>query len=457
MSEETQPEVEEKEPQADEQQKEEQQEESNPLFKSLFDSAEPEEEDEPNPYEAPMPSSLGEALHDIENQPEASEETEPAKEEVVAEEPQTGEPPEVARPKKKKAKRVKQVIDPEIPTQPQQESRVAFSQPEESEDDKIIRDLIPEEKEYYELAKFASNNMSEHKDLDKEFLGYFKKSKAYVEKRLKDDPYADLNEDQEYKDFIEKNRPKFTTQDAKKIERAMITKQAEEAAEARVRPEVERLRKEQEIARKKPQVDAQKAGFRQNFGVILPEDVQKKLKEEGGLEAVQKEDPLRFQVMDSITQNLFSYADAFVDITQGLVSYDESNQVHKELLDWVNKEQENFIQGGETGKDGKTFMRRERYYATPEAQRTQYYTWSDDDLLNLLVMRAKQRLDGTLEYQQKMLENAGYVKQGAKPKAVKPQAVQPQQSAPQVSPTPRTNQPAQEQKSSVTPMSILGM
>ena len=102
-------------------------------------------------------------------------------------------------------------------------------------------------------------------------------------------------------------------------------------------------------------------------------------------------------------------------------------------------------------------MRRERYYATPEKQRTQYYTWTDDDLLNLLVMRAKQRLEGTLEYQKKMLENAGYVKQGAKPKAPKPKAVRPQQSAPQVSPTPRTNQPAQEQKTPVTPISILGM
>lgn len=451
MSEETQPEVEEKEPQP----QEAEEKESNPLFDALFEAAEePEEEQETE--EILKPSSLSEALHEIETEPEVSEEPETKEEEPVAEEVNAGEPPEAARPKKKKAKRVKQVIDPEIPVQPEQ-SRVAFSQPEESEDDKIIKDLIPEEKEYYELAKFASSNMSEHKNLDKEFLGFFKKSKAYVEKRLKDDPYADLNEDQDYKDFMEKNRPKFSQQDAKKVERAMITRQAEEAAEARVRPEVERLRKEQEMAQKKPKIDAQKASFRQNFGVILPEDVQKKLKEEGGLETVQKEDPLRFQVMDSITQNLFSYADAFVDITQGIASYDESNQVHKELLDWVNKEQENFIQGGETGKGGKTFMRRERYYATPEAQRTQYYTWSDDDLLNLLVMRAKQRLDGTLEYQQKMLENAGYVRQGAKPKAVKPQAVQPQQSAPQVSPTPRTNQPAQEQKTAVTPMSILGM
>ena len=89
---------------------------------------------------------------------------------------------------------------------------------------------------------------------------------------------------------------------------------------------------------------------------------------------------------------IFTFADAFVDITQGMAPYDETNQTHKELLDWVNKEQENFIQGGETGKEGKTFMRRERFYATPENQRTQYYTWTDDDLLNLLVMRAKQRL-----------------------------------------------------------------
>ena len=429
---------------------------SNPLFDALFEAAEEPQEEEQPQEELPAPSSLSEALYDIENE-QPTEEAEETEEEVEPEaKKEVGEPPEAARPKKK-AKKIKQVVDPEIPQQPKQESRVAFSQPEESEDDKIIKDLIPEEKEYYDLAKFASQNMSEHKDLDKDFLGFFKKSKAYVEKRLKDDPYADLSDDHEYKEFMEKNRPKFSQQDAKKVERAMITRQAEEAAEARVRPEVERLRKEQEMAQKKPKIDAQKAGFRQNFGVILPEDVQEKLKEEGGLEAVQKEDPLRFQVMDSITQNLFSYADAFVDITQGMTPYDEKNQVHKELLDWVNKEQENYIQSGQTVHEGKTFMRRERFYATPEAQRTQYYTWTDDDLLNLLVMRAKERMQATLDYQSKMLENAGYVKQGAKPKAVKPKPAPVQASAPQVSPTPRSNQPAQEQTKSNTPLSILGM
>lgn len=427
--------------------------ETNPLFNALFDAAEEPEEGPTN--EIPVPSSLSEALYEIETEEEeAAEEAEVIKE-VEPEVKEIGEPPVASRPKKK-TRKIKQVVDPEIPEQIAHAPRVAFSSPEDSEEDNIIKGLIPEEKEYYDLAKFASSNMSEYKNLDKDFLGFFKKSKDYVEKRLKDDPYTDLSDDHEYKDFMEKNRPKFSQIEAKKVERAMITRHAEDAAEARVRPEVERLRKEQEHARKKPAIDQTKAGFRQSFSAILPEDVQEKLRTDGGLEAVQKEDPLGFQVMDQITQNLFTFADAFVDITQGMSAYDETNQTHKELLDWVGKEQELYIQSGQTVQEGKTFMRRERYYATPENQRTQFYTWTDDDLLGLLVHRAKERLDGTLKYQKTMLENSGYIKQGAKPKAVKPN-LQAQESAPRFSPTPRSNQPAQEQVKVNTPLSILGM
>jgi|SRR6056300_7021 len=432
--------------------------EQNPLFNALFEAAEEQESAEEPPEEIPHPSSLTDALYDIETQSEESieEESEEQPEQESVQGSAAGEPPEAARPKKKR-KKVKQVIDPEVPVEHQQQ--VAFSQPEESEEDKIVKGLIPEEKEYYELAKFASGNMPEHKDLDKKFLNFFKQSKAYVEKRLKDDPYTDLAEDQDYKEFMAKNRPQFSQQDAKKVERAMITRQAEDAAEARVRPEVERLRKEQELARKKPVLDRVKAGFRSQFAAILPEEVQEKIKQEGGLEEIQKEDPLRFQVMDSITKNLFSFADSFVDITQGLVPYDESNQIHKELLDWVQQEQDNYIKTGETVREGKTFMRRERFHALPEDKRTQYFTWSDDDLLKLLVMRAKQRLGATLDYQQKMLESAGYVRSTAKPKPKAQKPTMPQTvSAPQVAPSPRASESApQPQSKALNPMSILGM
>ena len=202
------------------------------------------------------------------------------------------------------------------------------------------------------MAKFASDNMDGHKDLDKQFLEYFKKSKSYVEKRLKDDPYADLSDDFEYKEFVEKNRPQFSQVDAKKIERAMITKQAEEAAEAKVRPEVERLRREQEIAQKKPEVEKKKAEYRQHFHKILPDDAQEVLAKDGA-EALQKQNPIRYKVMDEITTNLLRFADAFQDLW--ITPYDETNQLHKELLDWVQQEQDHYINTGDTVKEGKTF------------------------------------------------------------------------------------------------------
>lgn len=457
MSEENTPEIEETqvEAQSPEAEVAEEKPAENPLFTSLFDTVEAEEQEESEPTEAP--SSLSEALYDIEN-----EETQEVAEEVPEEkqpEPEVGEPPEAARPKKK-SKKIKQVVDPEVKVDKPEETKVAFA--EETEEQKILKELIPEEREYYDMAKFASDNMDDHKDLDKQFLDYFKKSKSYVEKRLKDDPYADLTDDFEYKEFVEKNRPQFSQVDAKRIERAMITKQAEEAAEAKVRPEVERLRREQEVARKKPEVDKKKAEYRQHFHKILPDDAQEVLAKEGA-EALQKQNPIRYKVMDEITTNLLRFADAFQDITNGLTAYDETNQLHKELLDWVQQEQDHYINTGDTAKDGKTFMRRERYWAAPEDQRTQYFTWSDDDLMSLLVYRAKQRLEETLKYQDKMLTDAGYIRNNTHntpAPAPKPAPIKQQESAPRVSPTPRGGQqvttgntPQQGQ----TPLSILGM
>ena len=464
MSEEQSPEVEEQSPAPEQAEQTEQAEpqaeqpQENPLFQSLFDAAEPEEQVVQTATVAPQPSSLSEALHEIEQEPETETTTEEVEEEAKQEEPQTGEPPEAAKPKKK-AKKVKQVVDPEVPKAEQQPKVETPAFAEETEEQKVIKELIPEEREYYDMAKFASDNMEEHKGLDKKFLEYFKKSKNYVEKRLKDDPYADLSEDYEYKEFVEKNRPKFSQVDAKKIERAMITKQAEEAAEARVRPEVERLRREQEIARLKPKVEAKKKEYRAHFHKILPEDAQEVLQKEGP-EALEKQNPIRYKVMDEITTNLLRFADTFQDITSGLVSYDETNQLHKELLDWVQMEQDHYINSGDTSKDGKTFMRRERFYATPEDQRTQYFTWTDDDLMVLLVYRAQERLKETLKYQEAMLEKAGYTRQAPAARVQQPQQPAPvQRPAPDISPAPRVSQQeapkAKPQSSNV--MSILGM
>ena len=220
--------------------------EVNPMFRALFDAAEEEGEPEAAP---PRPSSLTDAMFEIEAGPEAEEPEATPEAEPVQEEKE----PEASTPQKK-GKKVKQVIDPEVPEDPEApEEEVAF-QPE-GEDRAVVESLTPDERVVYDAAKFASSEMEEYNNLDGQFLDYFKKSQEYVAQRVADDPFVELVEDEGYRKFVEVNRPKFTQHDAKKVEQEMLVHTAEERALAKMRPEVDRLRREQELARMKPVVE----------------------------------------------------------------------------------------------------------------------------------------------------------------------------------------------------------
>jgi len=386
----------------------EQSPQASPLFKALYEAAEePEVEQTPEiePEPESKPSTLNEALDDLNEAPEFEpEEVAEEVQEVVSQDEQ----PEKAQPKKKK---IKKVIDPDVP-QVAPAVDPAFNQPQEDPDEEYMKTLLPEEREIYELARFADKNMDGYKGASSECKEYFEKSKNYIDRRLKDDPHVDLRNDEEYKTFIARNRPKFTQADAKKVEREMVIAEAEKRAYERTGAENQRLQHELEKMKKAPRVQETKMKVRQVVPSIMPEEYHEDLKSEEGLKKIAQENPFEFQIMDQVATQLQSVSDTFIDITSGTEQYDPSNQVHKKLLDWVNEEQETFINGGQTQKDGKVFMRRERYHQLPAENRSEYYTWSDDDLLGLLAARAHQRVNADLENHRKGLEQAGYVRQG---------------------------------------------
>ena len=425
--------------------------EVNPMFRALFDAAEEEGEPEAAP---PRPSSLTDAMFEIEAGPEAEEPEATPEAEPVQEEKE----PEASTPQKK-GKKVKQVIDPEVPEDPEApEEEVAF-QPE-GEDRAVVESLTPDERVVYDAAKFASSEMEEYNNLDGQFLDYFKKSQEYVAQRVADDPFVELVEDEGYRKFVEVNRPKFTQHDAKKVEQEMLVHKAEERALAKMRPEVDRLRREQELARMKPVVEKKKHNFRVLSKEIIPEDVRKLLAEGGedAIKSLSESNPMEFQLMDQVSGNLLMLADTFIDVSSRVVEYDPQNNIHKELVSWVQQEQDTYVKSGDTKKDGKVFMRRERFAELPEDKKAEYFTWSDDDLLSIMAVRAQQQLEHLLTSQRETLAKAGYVKQQPPQQAQAPQPPQ-QPKAPQVAPTPRQGGGEQSavRPEPVTPLSVLGM
>ena len=413
---------------------------SNALYESLFDIAQEEEreegqkqEQEEEKEEYRPPRSLTEALDEPVEEPKAEE---PKAEEQKAEEQKTEEP-EKAEPKKKK---VKQVIDPDIPEDLKQNA-LSEEPVEEDKDKEFVDSLLPEEKEIYELARYASEKMPEYKGADSTWKNYITKTKDYINQRLKDDPHVNLSDDEDYKAFIAREKPSFTSSDARKVEREMLLEKAEARAREKLKPEIERVRREQELMNLAPVVEKRKSQAVQKVKEVIPQEFREVLEQENGVEQLQKTKPMEYAAIDAVATQALNSSSLLIDITSGAVSYDPSNADHQALLNWVNQEQENFINSGQTHREGKVFMRRERYFQLPENKRAEYYTWSDDDLVGIIAHRSKEAITQALERQQQML--AAYLNQPPQQQAQAPQPA-PKPKAPSIASAPRpapTEQP----------------
>ena len=80
------------------------------------------------------------------------------------------------------------------------------------------------------------------------------------------------------------------------------------------------------------------------------------------------------------------------------------------LGNFISAEQDKFIKSGRTVKGGKTFVRRERMPLVPKNQIDKYYTFSDDDVINLIALRAKEAMSQKISNMKSALAKSGYVK-----------------------------------------------
>ena len=391
----------------------------NPLFKTLFEIEEGIESQEEEKEEiSRTPTTLNDVVEGLGEPAEESTEEVGTQEVEPTTDSSTGEEePEKSEPKKKK---LRKVIDPIVPEDIK--PHINFEEEVKDDgDDEFSDTLLPEEKEVYDLAKYASKNMGEtYKGYDNKFKDFFTKSKAFLEKKIDDDPHYNPRDDDDYSTFIERNRPDLTPSDAKKIEKRMWIDEAKMEARKELEPETKKLRKKLEAAQNQPVVNQAKSNFRSMAeDVVIPQEYRETF-EKGGSEAIAKfaeDNPLEYGIMDKAAQTLLTYGDALTDIFLKTQDLDEGNPVHKELIDWVNKEQDGYIKSGQTEQDGKMFMRRERYYAMPEDRRAEYYTWSDDDLLKILALRSQEQVNQAITQQRSYLEKSGYIKQARNPEA----------------------------------------
>ena len=398
----------------------EQEESENPIFNALFKAVEGEgETEEEEQEEFTPPSSLQSALHDIEQGVEPEEQ-----EEATEETPDQSETEETAPQAKKRVARKKKIVDPDF-TSPTRSAKPSGSpEPKPSLDG-----LNVHEKERYNLAKWASDNIEGYKGKDAEYLKFFKEHKSYLERRLKEDPDVEFNEDEDYKRFLASNRPQFH---AEQVKNTRLQREAERNAIDKLTPEIQAQKKELQRLKVEPQTRKAKAESRKMVAKAIPQDVMDGFRNNPDYS---KTHALESRIVDRILGEANSMADAFHDIASDLVDFDGNNPVHVRLSQWINQEQDAFIQSGKTKKQGKTFIRRERYPNVPNSDRDKYYTFSDSDIINLLAQRAGTSMRQQIDKNLSELEASGFTRSVArKAKSQVPVNKQPAKSP---SPSPR--------------------
>ena len=363
----------------------------NVIFNALYAAAEEdgEEEEEPRePYTGP--TSIHSALS--EEHVEEVEQTQQPQEAVVEEE---------APKPKSKAKVKRKIIDPEFSN-----PNIAQKAPPKQRQpvDPFVKNLLPEEQEAYQISRWAARNVKGHENLDKQYLEFFKKHKKFLD----DNSDYDLSDSEEYKKFLEQNKPKVNL---KNFEREMWTADAEQRAIKRMQPEIMKLRRNQDKIQGEPIARQNINNAKKVLFESIPDDL-KTIIQGSGIKGLVDQNPIEAKIINDSLSNAQEMVNTFYQIVHNVENYDEKNPKHQAVSDFINKEQERFIKGGRTVKGGKTFVRRERMPLVPQDQLGKYYTFSDDDIVNLIALRAKEAMGGQIKNTRSALEKAGYVKNG---------------------------------------------
>ncbi|MAT12959.1 MAG: hypothetical protein CMM02_18340 [Rhodopirellula sp.] len=375
--------------------------------------------EEPESFMDSLFQDLGLAQDTVEKTEEEPEPKEPDQDEVpqeidtteVISETEANEPEPEAEPKEKPKKKVsykapkvdyeeiRRTVREEVSrSQPQQEESQTTPQPS-TEPEENTDDLVPEQLEELELARFAERKYPDkYKNQSKKLLDFYKKLDDYAENSDEDRTFDE--DDREFVEFINKNKPKFTNQ--KRLEREMIADLAAQQVSTEKESEIRDLKEKMRVLETKPTIEKKFSKYTQ--------DLQKS-----------------GEVEDEFSKNIYSQqlsqaenmGKEYLDLYYGMKTWDGNDPTQKWIVDFVTHQSNVFQKKGGKylSRDGKTFMTPADYGA--RGNPTTNWTFGPDDVLqmfnNFFTTTAKKQVE--TEYAR--LEKMGFTKGKAKNSAKK--------------------------------------
>lgn len=342
--------------------------------------------------------------------------------------------------KKKPAEPAAPATPPAAPAAPAP-AAAAPTPPPKDENAQFEADLLDEEREQLEYAREAERLLPDKfKGQEGKVKKFLKDHQAYLEKAKAADPDVVFDaSNAEYQAFLAKNNPIISPRQVREIERL----RAAEEADKRFDPKLNEIREEMFRREEEPKVKAETDRFFAELADSgLPDELKATLKEKGAAEAA-KLHPIEYKVANLVMSEAAKSMEEFIAITRvnpvtgkPLKAYDSNNERHQKLLEFINLQCDMFKTGGGDlrVRDGKQFLTRKEFFNLPTEQRAKYWTFTNNDVIAMAKVAAKESIRSRIEAEYKHRESEGWSRPQKAPTAA---ATPPPAGAP---PAPRASQ-----------------
>jgi hypothetical protein len=284
-----------------------------------------------------------------------------------------------------------------------EEPQTFAEQPQFStEEQEFISSLSDEDYEMLKFWDFAENQEPEkYQGKFEEALSFLQKKRRQEENLVSDNPDAILSEDEDLKDWVQKHQPKVSDREFQKIQRRQIV----EEAKAEVRAEEhERLRSQEERLNqieKAPVVQQKFSQFNLEANSIIPEEMQQVMvdaeqnNQDAG-QALAKAFPAESKALAEHYTPLLQMGGELIKLSEGTAKPDPRNSVHVELNESIKRYGQMMLTNPKmksslVNENGQTFTPRERYNKMSQAEQNKHWTFSDQQILQIMVKDARNK------------------------------------------------------------------
>lgn len=228
-----------------------------------------------------------------------------------------------------------------------------------------------------------------YKGHPQKFLGYVTALRDYRARWAQENPGKKFDL-AEHEDFVDQNQPSYDEGDFQAAITAAATRKVEERLRKEYDDKLAAMREEV----KAPQVDAEaqrRVGEVQaKFLSHLPEsDVTKLLAKDTGVAELREQDPVAFEVLNTVVGELQERVGELHKIHNRQGYFNPQNPVHSAIAQFV-QDQEQAIKALPAGKQvhqGRVFATYQEMAQIPPAQRSRYWTLSENDIADVMTRK----------------------------------------------------------------------